>query len=583
MEDTGYTLDGTVNLRGRPVLSSRTGKRRACNFILVYQALERFAYYGVGANLVNYMTTELHKDLVPSITSVNNWSGSSWITPLLGAYIADSYLGRFWTITLSLIIYATGLALLVLTTSLKCLKPTCTNGICKEASNIQLTLFYLSIYIIAIGSGAVKPNMSTFGADQFDDFKPREKELKVSFFNWWSFNTACGTLAATLFVVYIQERFGWGLGYSISAIGILLASSAFFMGTPIYRHKPRKGENRTMDFIRVLIVAFRNRKLQLPSCPSKLHEFELKHYISSGRRQIHHTPRFRFLDKAAIKESRTEVSNPPCTVTLVEGTKLILGMLQIWLLMLIPSNFWAVEVTMFIKQGTTMERSLGHNFRVPAASLWSFVVVTMLICLPIYDHFFVPFMRQKTGNHRGIKLLQRVGIGIGVQVIASTIIYAVEIRRMDVIKKEHIVGTEETVPMSIFWLLPQHVLLGIANTFLITGLLEFFYDQSPEELKVLGTTFFTSTIAAGNYFNSCLVAMIDKSTKKIVGKSWIGNNLNNSHLDYFYAFLFVISALNFGVFLWVSSRYIYKEENTTEVNDIEILRAEENELQLVKA
>ena len=71
---------------------------------------------------------------------------------------------------------------------------------------------------VAIGSGVLKPNMSTFGADQFDDFRPKEKVLKVSYFNWWSFNTAFGTLAATLFVVYIQERFGWGLGYGISAL-----------------------------------------------------------------------------------------------------------------------------------------------------------------------------------------------------------------------------------------------------------------------------------------------------------------------------------------------------------------------------
>lgn len=185
--------------------------------------------------------------------------------------------------------------LLVLTTSLNSLRPTCANGICGKASNLKLSLFYLSLYIIAIGSGAAKPNMSTFGADQFDDFSPKEKVLKVSFFNWWSFNSACGTLMATLLVVYIQERIGWGLGYGIAAIGFLLSSVTFFMGTPRYRHKSRKAGSLSMDFIRVPVVAFRNRKLQLPSSPSELHEFELDHYTSSGRRKIHHTPHFRFV------------------------------------------------------------------------------------------------------------------------------------------------------------------------------------------------------------------------------------------------------------------------------------------------
>ncbi|RDY13703.1 Protein NRT1/ PTR FAMILY 5.1 [Mucuna pruriens] len=107
MEDKDRTLDGTVNLSGRPVLSSTTGKWKACTFILAYQAFERFAYFGVSANLVIYMTSELHKDLVSSVTSVNNWSGTAWITPIFGAYLADSFLGRFWTITFALLIYST--------------------------------------------------------------------------------------------------------------------------------------------------------------------------------------------------------------------------------------------------------------------------------------------------------------------------------------------------------------------------------------------------------------------------------------------------------------------------------------------
>ncbi|RZC07528.1 protein NRT1/ PTR FAMILY 5.1-like isoform X3 [Glycine soja] len=475
------------------------------------------------------------------------------------------------------------MGLLVLTTSLKCFRPTCTDGICKEASTVQLTLYYLSIYTIAIGSGVLKPNMSTFGADQFDDFRPKEKVLKVSYFNWWSFNTAFGTLAATLFVVYIQERFGWGLGYGISAVGFLVASVTFFMGVPIYRHKSRKGKSHAKEFFSVPVVAFRNRKLQLPSSPSELHECEMQHYIDRGRRQIYHTPRFRFLDKAAIKQEKTDASNPPCTVTQVERNKLVLGMLGIWLLIIIPSNFWAVEVTAFVKQGTTMERNLGPNFQIPAASLWSFVVVTILICVPIYECYFVPFMRRRTGLHRGIKMLHRIAIGVAIQIMAAAVMFAVEIRRMKVIREKHITGAKEVVPMSIFWLLPQHVLLGLANTFLMAGLLEFFYDQSPEEMKVLGTAFYTSTIAVGKYSNSLLVFMIDKFSRKMSGKSWIGNNLNDCHLDYYYALLFVISAFNFAVFLWVQRGYIYKKENTTEVNEFEIVRAEKTESQVGKA
>lgn len=272
---------------------------------------------------------------------------------------------------------------------------------------------------------------------------------------------------------------------------------------------------------------------------------------------------FRFLDKAAIKKDPTTGSSRvPMTVNQVEGAKLIFGMLLIWLVTLIPSTIWAQINTLFVKQGTTLDRNLGPDFKIPAASLGSFVTLSMLLSVPMYDRLFVPFMRQRTGHPRGITLLQRLGIGFSIQIIAIAIAYAVEVRRIHVIKANHILGPKDIVPMSIFWLLPQYVLIGIADVFNAIGLLEFFYDQSPEDMQSLGTTFFTSGIGVGNFLNSFLVTMTDKITGRGYRKSWIADNLNDSHLDYYYGFLLIMSSLNLLVFLWVSSRYIYKKEST---------------------
>lgn len=186
------------------------------------------------------------------------------------------------------------MVLLTLAVSLKFLKPTCANGVCNKASPSQIAFFYSSLYVIAIGSGGTKPNISTFGADQFDDFNPHEKELKVSFFNWWMFSSFLGALCATLGLVYIQENLGWGLGYGIPTVGLLLSLFMFYLGTPIYRHKVRKTKSPARDLIQVLIAAVKNRKLQHPNNPSELHEFELQHYINSGKRQVYHTPVFRY-------------------------------------------------------------------------------------------------------------------------------------------------------------------------------------------------------------------------------------------------------------------------------------------------
>uniref|UniRef100_A0A2P2NYB3 Uncharacterized protein n=1 Tax=Rhizophora mucronata TaxID=61149 RepID=A0A2P2NYB3_RHIMU len=191
----------------------------------------------------------------------------------------------------------------------------------------------------------------------------------------------------------------------------------------------------------------------------------------------------------------------------------------------------------------------------------------MLLCVPVYDRCFVPFMRKRTQNPRGISMLQRLGIGFAIQIIAIATAYGVELRRMHVIKGQGIIGPKEIVPMSIFWLLPQYVLLGIADVFIAIGLLEFFYDQSPQDMQSLGTTFFTSGIGAGNFLNSFLVTVVDKIARSTSGgKSWIADNLNSCHLDYYYGFILVMSTLNLLPFLWASGRYIYKSE-TVQVND----------------
>ncbi|GAB4832029.1 hypothetical protein Ancab_006047 [Ancistrocladus abbreviatus] len=564
-----YTQDGSVDLHGRPVLASKTGKWKATALLVGYEAFERMAFYGIASNLVVYLTKELHEDTVSSVTNVNNWSGSVWMTPILGAYIADAYLGRFWTFTIASLIYVIGMTLLTMAVSLKSLKPSCINGICSKASTFQIAFFYIALYTIAIGTGGTKPNISTFGADQFDEFNPHEKKLKASFFNWWMFSAYFGTLFANSGLVYIQDNLSWGVGYGIPTLGLVVSLIFFYTGTPIYRHKPRIAkQSPAAEIVQVVTTAIRNWKLKIPKQLSQLHEFEPQFYASSGKEQIYHTTNFRFLDKAAIIEGS---SRPPLTITQVQKAKLFCGMTVIWLALLVPSAFWAEVSTIFVKQGTMLDGHLGSSFRVPPASLSSIYTLSMIVATPFYDRCFVPFMRRKTGNLRGITILQRLGVGSAIQVIAIAIAYFVELRRLHIIKVDHITGAQDIVPMSIFWQLPQYALLGLADVFLAIGMIEFFYDQSPNAMQSLGTTFFTSAVGVGSFLNGFLVTLVDKVSRKVNGgKSWIGNNLNDSHLDYFFIFLAVLGTLNLGAFLWASSAYIYKKEKDVEKSSVDL-------------
>uniref|UniRef100_A0A7N2MKF5 Peptide transporter n=1 Tax=Quercus lobata TaxID=97700 RepID=A0A7N2MKF5_QUELO len=538
-EREDYTQDGTVDLKGRPVLRSKTGRWKACYFIVGYEMFERMAYYGIASNLVIYLTDKLHEGTVNSANNVTNWAGTVCLTPILGAYIADTYLGRYWTFVIASGIYLLGMCLLTLTVSLPTLKPpSCGHEVKAVDCNKPVLIF----------------------ANQFDDFEPKERFHKLSFFNWWMFSIFFGTLFSNTFLIYIQANVGWSLGYGLPTIGLLISVLVFLVGTPFYRHKLPSG-SPIIKITKVLVAAVRKWKVTVPNDPKELHELRLEEYAKNGKYRIEYTPSLRFLDKAAIK---TRAASPwmLCPVTQVEETKQMMKLLPILIATIIPSVIVAQSNTLFIKQGTTLNRSMGPHFEIPPACLQAFVTIFMLISLVIYDRLFVPTVRRYTKNPRGISLLQRLGIGLTLHVIIMVTACLAERKRLKVARENQIFGKSDTVPLTIFILLPQFGLVGIADAFVEVAKLELFYDQAPESMKSLGTSYFTSTLGIGQFLSSFLLKTVADMTKRHGHKGWILDNLNASHLDYYYAFLAILSFLNFFFFLLIAKHFVYNVDVT---------------------
>ena len=266
---------------------------------------------------------------------------------------------------------------------------------------------------------------------------------------------------------------------------------------------------------------------------------------------------FRFLDKAAVKTDSTSSPWTLSPVTQVEETKQILKMVPVLVVTFIPSTMLAQSHTLFIKQGMTLDRSMGPHFEIPPACLAAFVTIFMLISLVLYDRYFVPTVRKYTHNPRGITLLQRLGIGLILHTIIMVTACLAERERLKVARENNITGQKDIVPLTIFILLPQFALMGVADSFVETAKLEFFYDQAPEGMKSLGTSYFTSSLGIGNFLSSFFLTRVSKYTKRDGRKGWILDNLNVSHLDYYYAFLAFLSFINFFSFLFVAKKFVY--------------------------
>lgn len=563
MAEYEIQIERYVDGNGRPARASKHGGMRAAAFIFVVEALENMAFISIAINLVRYFSVSMHYSLAVSANMLTNYMGTSFLLTLVGGFISDSFITRFWTIVSFACAELLGLLMLTLQAHFPALTPPPCDSKqlsqnCEEPTFGQAAMLYTGLYIVAVGAGAVKASLPAHGADQFDDTDPTEKKLVSHFFNWYFFSLCLGSLVAVTLIVWVQENLGWEWGFGLSTTGIFLALVVFVLGFLRYRNKIPSGSPLTR-IAKVLIAAVRNRKLPLPADSKMLYDV---YFVESS---VEHTEQFRFLDKAAI--ARRSTQEDPCTasqwrlctLTQVEETKSLLRMLPIFASTIMMNCCLAQLQTFSVQQGSTMDRTL-KSFKIPAASLTAIPLVIMIILVPLYDQLFVPLARRITGRESGITHLQRVGIGLLLSALAMAVAAVVELKRKAVARDHSLLDTDEPLPISVFWLGWQYLVLGIADMFTLAGLLEFFYSQAPSGMKSLSTALSWCSISSGYYLSSVLVSVVNKISARLRnGAGWLsGNNLNRNHLELFYTLLCVLTFLNFFHYLAWARWYKYK-------------------------
>ncbi|KAL3812339.1 hypothetical protein ACJIZ3_013607 [Penstemon smallii] len=295
-ENSTLVSNGSVDYKGRIANKHTTGGWKASPFIIVNEVAERLAFFAIAVNMVAYLVREMHQSFPDAATHVTDWIGAAYVLTLLGAFLADAYLGRFKTIIIFSCIYAVGMVMLTLSASIDTLRPPhCTKRPCIPASKGQTAFLYCALALIALGTGGIKPCVSSFGADQFDESDQKEANKKYAFFNWFFFAINMGALLGITLMVYVQVEFGWTWGFAVPTAAMICSIFILAAGLLKYRYQKPMGSAFTR-FVQVVVVSVRNhvRGVEVRR-GADLYEVDTRESDIVGARKLLHTNQYRLV------------------------------------------------------------------------------------------------------------------------------------------------------------------------------------------------------------------------------------------------------------------------------------------------
>jgi dipeptide/tripeptide permease len=242
-----------------------------------------------------------------------------------------------------------------------------------------------------------------------------------------------------------------------------------------------------------------------------------------------------------------------CSIQQIEEVKCLIRIMPICISGIICFVALAQQFTYIILQTLTMDCHLGPHFEIPAGTVISISFVALTLFIPIYDRLLVPMARRFTGVESGITLLQRQGVGLVISPISMVVAGLVESKR-----RNSALSNGGISPMSVFWLAPQLVIMGIAEAFNAVGQIEFYNKQFPEHMLTLAGSLFFITLAGANYLSTALANITKKVTSRDGHTSWLTEDINLSKLDYYFYFIALMGVLNLFYFLICAHYYQYK-------------------------
>ncbi|XP_017114580.1 peptide transporter family 1 isoform X1 [Drosophila elegans] len=334
-------------------------------FIISNEFCERFNYYGMRTILVLYLTNKLGYNEETATVLFHTFTMLVYIFPLIGALIADGWLGKYKTILYLSLVYSLG-AMVV------------SFGAIPLAGVPTKAVTVVGLLLIAIGTGGIKPCVSAFGGDQFS--LPAQSLQLAKFFSLFYFAINAGSLISTTFTPILRADvhcFGdhdcFSLAFGVPAILMIISVLIFMAGKRLYRCQPPEG-NKIFGVSRCIADAF-----------------------SGWRKRRHSEPMASFLDYA----------EPTVGAQLVRETKCLGRILRLFLPFPV---FWALfdqQGSRWTFQATRMDGTV-WGYQIKPDQMQVVNPLLILGFLPLFDYIVYPILRR-IGIRRP---LQKLTIGL---------------------------------------------------------------------------------------------------------------------------------------------------------------------------
>ncbi len=190
-------------------------------YIIGNEACERFSFYGMRSILTLYMLSVLAMSESAVVTVGHLFNAGIYVLPLVGAWLADRFFGRYRMILYVSLFYCLGHGILATTDMVGSLE-------------VRRWILFAGLFVIALGAGGIKPCVSAFVGDQAEESDSQTMTRLYAAF-YWSINL--GSFFSFLVIPWVRQNWGYSWAFAIPGIFMAVATFIFWRGRRLYRHR----------------------------------------------------------------------------------------------------------------------------------------------------------------------------------------------------------------------------------------------------------------------------------------------------------------------------------------------------------